>query len=554
MKLNRLIILFIVAHCSVVSFAQEGANIYGAFQSNANFFIRDTTIGAANIPQYDNQKFGADAWLNLNYSYKKVNVGIRYDLFNNSNLLNPSSSYTDQGIGMWFAEVNLNKLDIRAGYIYDQIGSGLIFRSYEIRPLLIDNALIGVRAQYQINDNWSAKAFAGQQKFLFSRHDAIIKGGSIDGYVSFGEKNPLNLAPGVGIVSRTLSQASVNTMVDILRNYVGSDRIETMQYNNYLASVYNTLSYRGFTWYAEYAYKSKDVFLDPNAIRTYLNGAKTPGRYVQKPGSAIYTSLSYAIKGLGITLEGRRTENFNFRTDQTLAFNTGLINYIPPLIRQNTYRLTARYSPAIQDVSEMGIQADVRYKFSKKLSALLNYSNIRTLNGDPLYQEGYLQFLYKPTRKWRVTLGTQVQQYNQAVYEGKPSEITPQVNTITPFFDVLYKISRKKSIRVESQFMSTKQDYGSWIFGLVELGLAPHWQFEVSGMYNLIPNKDNPNIPPSAQKKKILYPTFGGVYTKGSNRYALRYVKQVEGIVCSGGVCRLEPAFSGVKFEISSTF
>jgi hypothetical protein len=54
--------------------------------------------------------------------------------------------------------------------------------------------------------------------------------------------------------------------------------------------------------------------------------------------------------------------------------------------------------------------------------------------------------------------------------------------------------------------------------------------------------------------KKLHFPTAGMVYSSGRTRYALRYVKQVEGIVCSGGICRLEPAFSGFKFNVSSNF
>ena len=53
-------------------------------------------------------------------------------------------------------------------------------------------------------------------------------------------------------------------------------------------------------------------------------------------------------------------------------------------------------------------------------------------------------------------------------------------------------------------------------------------------------------------KEKILYPTLGVTYSKDVNRLQIKYVKQVEGIVCSGGICRLEPAFSGVRFTLSS--
>lgn len=541
-------IALVITCCMTVSTvqAQEGASIFGAFQSNANFFLRDTTIGAANIPQYDNQKFGAEAWLNLNYQYKAVKVGMRYDLFNNSNLLDPSGSYTDQGIGMYYAELDLGKLKLRGGHIYDQIGSGIIFRAYELRPLLFDNALLGLKLDYALHENWNLKAFTGKQRFLFGTYDAIIKGGSLDGFVQLGNpENPINMSPGIGIVSRTNSEKTTEKLVSILRNYLGSDRISAIGYNNYLFSAYNTTNYGPFGWYVEAAYKSKDVFFDPNSTTTSFNGTKVPGRFVQKPGNVIYTSLSYAHRLIGVTLEAKRTENFNFRTDQTLKLNRGIINFLPPMMRQNTYRLTSRYAPATQDISEMALQADVRYNLAKKLSGLTNVSLIKTLEGEFLYREIYTHLLYKYKRKWRLQAGVQFQLYNQAIYEGKPKDKTPNVQTITPFFDFLYKITRKKSVRLEAQYMSTEQDYGSWIYSLVEVGLAPHWQFEVSGMYNIVPKKS---------ADPIFYPTLGATYNQGSNRYSLRYVKQVEGVVCSGGVCRLEPAFSGVKFEVSSTF
>ena len=42
------------------------------------------------------------------------------------------------------------------------------------------------------------------------------------------------------------------------------------------------------------------------------------------------------------------------------------------------------------------------------------------------------------------------------------------------------------------QYMDTKQDFGSWLFGLAEISIAPIWNFEISGMYNLQPKKENP--------------------------------------------------------------
>ncbi|MCB0660118.1 MAG: hypothetical protein KDC04_04235, partial [Saprospiraceae bacterium] len=151
-------------------------------------------------------------------------------------------------------------------------------------------------------------------------------------------------------------------------------------------------------------------------------------------------------------------------------------------------------------------------------------------------------------RKWQITTGLQTLKYNQEIYESKAH--APIVHTLTPYFDFLYKFTPKKALRVEGQYMHTEQDFGSWLFGLAEMSIAPRWIFEASGMYNVVPKKANA----FGEIKKVLYPTLGVVYNAHAQRYSLRYVKQVEGVVCSGGICRLEPAFSGVRFSVNATF
>ena len=156
---------------------------------------------------------------------------------------------------------------------------------------------------------------------------------------------------------------------------------------------------------------------------------------------------------------------------------------------------------------------------------------------------------WKRPRKSTLIAGIQHQQYNQEIYEGKPG--VPLVKTITPYVDYLMIFNRKQSLRLEFQYMHTKQDYGSWIFALAEFSIAPHWIFEVSDMWNVVPYKDSSG---KAKNDPQHYPTFGVTYTVGAQRFSVRYVKQVEGVVCSGGICRLEPAFSGLRLQAALQF
>lgn len=522
--------------------------ISGSLQTNLNFFMKDEAINAANTPQYETQLYGADSWLNVNYNVKGFEAGIRLDVYNNSYLFNPNGgSFTGIGIGNWFVAKQIDKLNIKGGYIYDQIGSGIIYRAYEERPLAIDNALFGVRAVYDLTPNWRIKGFTGQQKFQFDRYGAVIKGASLDGFISTNDttgKNNLTLSPGVGIVARTLDNSTIETVNNVLKYYEPIDSIASYKTNTYAMTIYNTLNYGPITLYTEAAYKTPEVMMSPTAFR-HVGRDSSAGKFIKEAGNVLYGSLSYADHGLGLTIEGKRTKNFSFRTDPNLLLNRGLVNYIPAMSKINTYRLTSRYNPAIQFMGEYAFQVDAQYKFNKKLSALLNYSHINSLEDVKLYREIYGEVTFKPNKNNSLIVGLQRQVYNQFVYEGKVG--APNVETYTPFAEYLHKFNRKTALRVEGSVMMTDEDYGSWLFGLAEFTIAPHWSFVISDMYNYDYN-------PEKTKKANNYPSVIAFYTKGSNRFSLGYIKQVEGIVCTGGICRYEPAFSGVKATISTTF
>jgi len=545
-KTILIVLLFIV---SKNAYSQERGVISGGLESNFNYFIRDSLIGANNIPQYDHLLYGAESWLNLKYNYGTWELGVRLDMFNNSNLRNPNTAYSDEGVGNWYVKKKIKKLEITGGHFYDQIGAGTIFRAYEERALFVDNSIFGLRLKYDLNDNWSAKIFTGRQKYLFETYPSIIRGANIEGFFTIGKDNLISIAPGIGFVNRTHDDKTITKLVNIVKNYLPEDQVPPV-YNTCLGTVYSNISYAAWSLYFEGSYKSPEMFRDPFAIKKEISGETTKGKYIKESGSVIYTSLGYAKNKLGITGEFKRTENFDFRTDPTLLLNHGLINFIPPMNRLNTYTLTARYSPATQLLSEKAYQFDIKYAFNRKMSFNINFSNISNLDDDLLYREIYTEIMYKKGRKWKLVTGLQYQNYNQPVYEGEGTEM---LVAYTPYFDFLYKLSRKKSINIEAQYMSTEQDYGSWLNLFFEFSAAPHWSFEASGMYNIKPSERSPKDD-NGKLLSVFYPAIGMTYTNGPNRYALRYVKQVEGVVCSGGVCRLEPAFSGIKFNVTSRF
>ncbi|MBT8328042.1 MAG: hypothetical protein KJP21_10000, partial [Bacteroidia bacterium] len=167
-----------------------------------------------------------------------------------------------------------------------------------------------------------------------------------------------------------------------------------------------------------------------------------------------------------------------------------------------------------------------------------------------LYSERYGKIEQKLSKKWKGKIGLQSVIYNQPVYEGK-DEKYGNVETITPFFEITYKVDRKNSIRFETQYLITEQDLGSFYHGILEWNSSPHFTLALSDMINTNPVR---KVNPTLADQVLHYPTVFVKYNIKTTSFTAAYVKQVEGVNCTGGICRLEPAFSGLRFTLSTQF
>jgi hypothetical protein len=299
----------------------------------------------------------------------------------------------------------------------------------------------------------------------------------------------------------------------------------------------------------EGAYKTHEaiLFTAPDSL---LNN-----KLVDTPGNIEYTSLNYGRKGFAIGLVGKRTQNFVMRTSANETLLNGLTNWQPVVAIQRPERLISRYTPASQDISEEAGTANMYISPNDVTNFTFTYSHINTLDNKELYREVYGEVYYQGFKSWIIQLGTQYLEYNLEIYYSEP-KLDPILKAVTPFSEITYRINEKKSLRLELQYMFTQQDYGSWAFALLEYDFAPKWSISASDMYNTVPNKtaDNPNYVQGETPKSNHYYNLFVAYTKDANRFSIAYVKQVDGINCTGGVCRYEPAFSGVKATITSSF
>jgi hypothetical protein len=127
--------------------------------------------------------------------------------------------------------------------------------------------------------------------------------------------------------------------------------------------------------------------------------------------------------------------------------------------------------------------------------------------------------------------------------------------------DVTYKINKKHSLRFEAQYLASNDYEGDWVAATVEYNFAPKFSFYVSDMWNCEKMQDGAygnyfmDINTYEYRHELLhYYQVGASFTYNSFRAQLSYGRNRAGYVCSGGVCRFQPAYTGVNLTMTLSF
>lgn len=554
LKKKFLILSFILLSVGGISKAQSflsNGSIQGNFQLDAQYYQKDSTIGAPDVPE----KMLMNAFANLIYTNGNFTAGLRYESYRNP-LLGFDNRYKGSGIAYRFASYKIDDLEITVGNYYEQFGSGMIFRSYEERNLGYDNAMDGVRVKFNPVQGILLKAVLGTQRYFWDEGPGIVRGADAEFVLNdiFNSLSESKTRITLGTSALSKYQPEEEILFDASKKYNLPENVGAVAGRIDIS--------RGKVGVnAEYVYKSND----PNSQNSFI----------YRHGEALLVSTSYSQKGLGVILSAKRIDNMGFKSKRTETGNMLNINYLPALTRQHAYSLTAYYPYATQPNGEMSLQADVVYNIPKNTllggkygtEVKLNFSKANSivtekLNdttelykggtngynskffkfGDELYfQDFNIEVSKKFNSKLKGIFSWMNLIYNQAVIEGHPGVPTVYANIFV--VDLSYKITPLKTIRTEIQHLSTKQDKGNWLMGMAEYTIAPTWFFSLSDQYNY-----------GNENEKIHFYNVGIGYIKNSSRIQLSYGKQHEGIVCVGGVCRQVPASNGFNITITSSF
>lgn len=542
--MKKLTILFVLSLLSVSAFAEqkEGektkGRLTGSFETNSIFYVEDTKSGAL-APQ-DN--FGSNNYLKLDYYQGKFSAGIQGEAYMPV-LQGYPTDLQRVALTNYYAQWTDDSFSVTAGTFYEQFGSGLLFRAYEDRTLGMNNALTGARFTYGYKDIVALKAIWGMPRLGMKFTDTQVRGGDISFAIS-------NL---VGWKSTHLAiEGSVINRYEAISADLKEEggKPSSTGFSGRL-----NLEHKGFVFRGEYIDAGERHY--PNGG---YDGVNDPRIDLIKNGNAQLVELGYSGHGLGVNLTARRLEYMDMPTVYRNTSTANALNYIPALTAQYSY-LLMNLNPYIVQPStmlgaytapgEIGGQVDIYYNVARRtklggkrgMKLGLNYSTYWSLAADSsakadklLWQSINFTLEKQITRKFKLNFLYSFQEYNDSHGANK---YTWKTNIFVA--DMLYKWTPTISTRLELQYLQSKSDDKDWMAALAEVNFAPHWSIFVSDMYN-------------HGKTNLHYYNAGVSYTRSRTRIQLGYGRNRAGVVCSGGVCRNIPAYTGANLMITTSF
>ena len=523
---------------AAVSAQEENSSkgyLSGSFETNNILYQNDSPTGAV-APE---NRIGSNNYLKLDYYRGKFSAGAQLEGYfpvlqdypielTKAKLTNYYVSWTDDAFS------------VTAGTFYDQFGSGLLFRAWEDRTLGMNNAVMGARVTYNYKGIVSVKALWGLPRMGMEFSDTQVRGGDISFAIS-------ELAKWDGTYL-ALEGSVLNRFEDIPVDL--EDEGGKPGSTGYSGRI-NFEHGSGFFLKAEYVDGGRKYYSNPD----FASDGKM---YLQKRGNAQLVELGYNTHGLGVNFTARRLEWMTSKIMDNSVSTANLLNYVPAVCTQYTYLLTNFHpytvqlgEPAYRNSGEMGGQLDVYYNFrrgtalggKRGMKIHANFSTYYTLAqegtakaGNLLYRDFSVDIEKQFSRKFKALLLYSMQEQNTHYGVGKATRLQ---NIVVA--DMQYKFTPTFSTRLELQYLATHEDEKDWMAALLEVNFAPYWSIYVSDMYN-------------HGSSNVHYYAAGVSYARSRTRVSLSYGRNKDGYVCSGGVCRVISAYTGLNLQLTTSF
>ena len=264
-------------------------------------------------------------------------------------------------------------------------------------------------------------------------------------------------------------------------------------------------------------------------------GFSARAEYVgKKDGNAQTLELGYALRSFSSAFTLRRLQGMNDAMG---------MSYLPSLSQEQHYMLASLNPYTTFAEGELGGNLALFYRLpSWKFqvngayilslpSALKNHDKCRLA-----YRELNVEVEKRWNRRFKTVAFLSIQENSPTHGERKA---TNAQNVFV--LEGVYKMGKKLSLRAQAQYLYSQELTRDWMAGMVELSSTSGWSVHVQDMYN---HGDT----------KVHYYAVGASWSKKGFKADLSYGHQRAGLVCSGGVCRWQPEYTGGMLRLSYGF
>lgn len=556
-KITGVLCAFMVLGAGVAN-AQEDTKgrISGSYETNTMYYMPDDKVYNDMGNAFPKDRFGSNNYLKLDYTRGRFSAGIQGELY--APVIQgykPAEGYQGARISNKYVSWTDDSFSVTVGDFYDQFGSGLIFRTYEDRALGFNNSLEGARVTYNYSDILSVKGIFGRPRLFTGYAPVWVRGADVSWSIlsMFGVYNQYLALEGSYISKYDESREQYTDIND----------------KPLLTTDMNAWSARLVYEVAGFSIKGELVGKAPSVYKEHDNFDE-----VARAGRGQLVELGYSGYGWGVSLTGRALrymDMYILDKNTTDYMDLGLynvLNYMPSLTRQYTYSLANLDPYVVNGEGERAAQADIYYNFRKKTALGGRYGTKLHLNGSIAYKPynvimpstvgasdewtfANLDASIDVEKQWNKKFKTTALFAYQRLLGKRNDRL---YNRYVFVADMLYKFTPRNSLRLELQYLHAPwgtltqegeqrdtRDHGDWWAAMAEFSMAPRFSIFASDMYNYA-------------YEKIHYYSFGVSYTKSSTRIALSYGRNRAGMVCSGGVCREMPAYTGFNLSITTSF
>lgn len=514
--------------------AQSAGTFSGSLESQSIFGLYQ------NSPS---QGFHSNNYLKLDYRNGRFSTGLQAEFYP-SPLPGYDQAFKGVSLPIKYVSWQAKNWSLTAGDYYEQLGSGLLLRSWEDRSLGLSNPLGGLRFKGSLpHRGLSLSLLAGvpRQAGIPWGYASTLVGGAdlqVEPLLLFGAADsPVGFTLGASLLDRWewAPEADLSLLL-------GSEAPR----NVLLHAVRAGFSAGGFQLNAEYVGKGRDF----TAIRH--NG--TGDTYSLEPGRAFSVEASWAGGNLSVTGSWRYLDNMALRAHRTLGtlVPSNTLNYLPALCQQQTYMLATLNPYETYAEGEWGLQADAFYNFRRGTVLGGKYGMTLHIGGSWInalgkvlprrdrdhlaYRDLNIELTRNWSRRFHTTLFVSIQE-NSPTHGNRNATEAQNVFVL----DTRYQFSSKLSLRTELQYLYSQERGKDWMAALIEVNIAPQWSFSISDMYNHGSTKQH-------------YWNVSASWSRNAFKCILGYGRSREGMVCSGGVCRWQPEYMGVLLRLQYAF